>query len=104
MAWLRGENEIAWFSCAARGTVSFCANVNKDGKQQDSRGLLGFWKHGHVDAPPWGCAHCRFGKGQLSAVSDHQSRLHWGKSLSQSPETSKRTRLACFWLRPLSVC
>lgn len=38
LAWLRGENEIAWFSFAAKHTVSFSANVNKDRKRWDHRG------------------------------------------------------------------
>lgn len=37
LAWLRGENEIAWFSFAAKHTVSFSANVNKD-RKRDHRG------------------------------------------------------------------
>lgn len=41
MAWWRGEHEVARFSCAARGPVSFCANVNKDGSQSDSWGPPG---------------------------------------------------------------
>lgn len=44
MAWLREENDIAWFSFASKHTVSFSANVNKDRKWWDHRG------------PPWAAA------------------------------------------------
>lgn len=34
LAWLRGENEIAWVSFAARHTVSLSAKLNKDRKPE----------------------------------------------------------------------
>jgi hypothetical protein len=34
LAWLRGENEIAWVSFAARRTVSLSAELNKDRKPE----------------------------------------------------------------------
>lgn len=77
MAWLREENDIAWFSFASKHTVSFSANVNKDRKWWDHRG------------PPWAaagststleplrvCVANRFGKGQFLVVSAHRSQPH----------------------------
>ena len=74
LAWLRGENEIAWFSFAAKHTVSFSANVNKDRKQWDHRSHLPpgcCWKLLHLGAPPWVCVDYRIGKGQFSAMLGH---------------------------------
>lgn len=34
LAWLRGENEIAWVSFAASRTVSLSAKLNKDRKPE----------------------------------------------------------------------
>lgn len=47
LAWLRGENEIAWVSFAARHAVSLSAKLNKDRKPETTRGLLSW-----AETPP----------------------------------------------------
>lgn len=80
LAWLRGENEIAWFSFAAKRTVSFSANVNKDRKRWDHRGAprpsLAAAGSSSSWSPPWVCVDYRIGKQQFSTMLGHRTQLH----------------------------